>query len=145
MRRVRSTLQHVGFPLVVAAGVNLLVLLFAIVLFSNHVTPSYGVRVLPARTHYVMGSYNRSNMRILTVMPGDTPRFFADTQEIEGGYEGLARLLDSWDCPNPSQLNVIITADEAVTFGVLQRVTDMVLDHGFTSYFAGRPDLLNYE
>ncbi len=145
MRRVRSSLPHIGFPIIVTAGINLFLLLCAIVLFSNHLTPSYGVRVYPARTHYGIGSYDRDNLRIITIMPGNSPRFFVDSTEIQGGFEGVERLFTEWDCPNPSQLNVIVNADEAVTFGVLQRLMDMVLDHGFTAHVAGRPDLLNYE
>lgn len=145
MRRVSSTLRDSGFPIVITVGANLVLLLCACVLFSNHLTPSYGVRVRPAATHFVMGSYDRSHMRIITVMPGNEPRFYIDSLEVAGGYEGLQQALTSWKRPNPSQLTVILNADEAVPHGVLQRLMDMVLSHGFTCTLTGRPDLDAHE
>lgn len=141
MRRINSTLRDAGFPIVVSAAANLVLLLCACVLFSNHLAPDYGVRVRPAATHFVMGSYDRSNMRIITIMPGEEPRFYIDSRLIQNGYFGVEQVLKEWDRPNPSQLTVILNADEAVPHGVLQRLTDMVLDHGFTCTFSGRPDL----
>ncbi len=145
MRRVTSTLRDSGFPIVITVGANLFLLLCACVLFSNHLTPGYGVRVRPAATHFVMGSYDRSNMRIITVMPGNEPRFYVDSREVPGGYRGLEQVLKSWERPNPSQLTVILNPDEVVPHGVLQHLIDMVLSHGFTCTLTGRPDLDAHE
>lgn len=139
MRRIRSSLKGTGFAIIAVAGVNLFLLLCLCVLLNTHRLPRYGVSVLPAESHFVIGHFDRSHSHILTMTPGDTPRFFLEEKEVEGGLEGVEALLSGWDSPNPERVVVVLVCDEAVSAGTVQRVADMVLMHGFTCAFAGRP------
>lgn len=141
MRRVRSSLQGNGFHIVVIALLNLFLLLCVCVLLHHHRLPRYGANVRPAASHFVMGAYDRSNSHIITVTPGEIPRFFSEEKEIMDGLQGVESILKSWDCTNPSRVTVVLVCDEAVSAGTLQTLADMVLSHGFTCSFAGRPSL----
>lgn len=142
MRRVQSSLEGTGFAIVVIAGVNLFLLMCLCVLLAHHRTPRYGINVHPAASHFVMGAYDRSSSHILTVTPGESPRIFLEEEEVPGGLAGLENVLRRWDGVRPpSAVTVILMCDEAVAAGVVQRLTDAILSHGFTCVFAGRPAL----
>ncbi len=139
MRRIRSNLDGSGFAILVVAGVNLFVLLCMCVLLTSYSSPKYGVNVSPASSHFVIGAYDRSLSHIITISPGETPRFFLDDHEIPGGPDGLDRQLAEWDCHTPSRVTVIIVCDEAVAVGSVQQLADKILSHGFTCALYGRP------
>lgn len=139
MKRVRSGLNDSGFPIVVIAGVNLFLLLCLCVLLSNHRMPRYGAGVRPAESHFIMGRQDRAHTHLLTVLPGETPRVFLEDREIEGGLNGVESVLAGWDCASPSRVSVVLVCDEAAPAGALQKLADMVLCHGFSCSFAGRP------
>lgn len=141
MKRIRSSLNGTGFAIIAVAGVNLFLLLCLCVLLNTHRLPRYGVSVRPAESHFVIGHYDRSHSRIITVTPGDVPRFFVEEEEIKGGLEGVEKKLEQWDAPNPERVVVILACDEAVSAGTVQRLVDMVLQHGFTCALSGRPPL----
>lgn len=141
MKRVRSSLKGNGFHIVVIALLNLFLLLCICVLLHHHRLPRYGANVLPASTHFVMGAYDRSNSHIITVTPGETPRFFLEEKEIKDGLDGIERLFKTWDCAAPARITVVLVCDEAVASGTMQKLADMVLSHGFTCTLAGRPAL----
>lgn len=141
MRRVRTSLKGNGFHIVVIALLNLFVLLCICVLLHHHRLPRYGANVRSAATHFVMGSYDRSNSHIITVTPGDVPRFFIEEKEVKEGLAGVEKILKSWDCAAPNRVTVVLVCDEAVAVGTMQRLADMVLMHGFTCTYAGRPAL----
>ncbi len=141
MRRVRSSLKGNGFHIVVIALLNLFLLLCICVLLHHHRLPRYGANVRPAETHFVMGSYDRSTSHIITVTPGESPRFYIEENGIANGLEGVEAVLKSWDCAVPARVTVVLVCDEAVSAGTLQILADMVLSHGFTCTFAGRPAL----
>ncbi len=141
MRRVRSTLKNGGSPIVVIAMVNLFLVLCISVLLTNHLTPRYGFTVQPQDSHFVIGSYDRDHMHIVSVAPGDTPRIYVGSELVRGGFAGFEQHLSSWDAPNPSRVSVVLVIDKAVAAGAVQRLTDMVLAHGFTCSYAGVPAL----
>lgn len=141
MKRVRSSLKGNGFHIVVIALLNLFLLLCICVLLHHHRLPRYGANVRPAATHFVMGAYDRSTSHIITVTPGDTPRFFLEEKEIKGGLDGVEEILKTWDCASPNRVTVVLVSDEAVSVGTMQKLADMVLSHGFTCSFAGLPAL----
>lgn len=121
------------------SGVLLLLVLCACVLLTNHLVPEYGLLVRPADSHFTMGMYDRSQSHLVTVLPGDEPRLYIDSAPVEGGMSAFPALLDSWANATPSQVMVIFVVDEAVTAGVVQRLTDMVLQHGYSCSMAGTP------
>ena len=139
MRRIRSNLKGSGFAILIAAGVNLFVLLCMCVLLTSYRSPKYGVNISPASSHFSIGAYDRSLSHIITGSPGETPRYFLEDREIPGGLNGLDRQLAEWDCHIPSRVTVIIVCDEAVAVGSVQQLADKVLSHGFTCALYGRP------
>ncbi len=139
MRRLRTNLKVTGTALLAAAGVNVVVLLCMCVLLTSYRPLRYGVNIHPADTHYVIEAYDRTGSHIIAVSPGETPRFFLESQEIHGGFDGVEKVLASWDCPNPSRITVIVACDEAVSIGTIQKLTDLILLHGFNCAFFGRP------
>lgn len=141
MRRVRSTLKDSGFAIIILAGVNLFVLLCMCVLLTGYRPPRYGINVRPAPSQFAIDAYDRSLSHIITITPGETPRFFLEDREVTDGLKGIDAVLDAWACPNPSRVTIIIVCDEAVSIGSVQRLADKVMSHGFTCAFFGRPSL----
>ncbi|MBR1982796.1 MAG: hypothetical protein IKA23_08605 [Akkermansia sp.] len=141
MRRVRSTLKEGGFPIIVVAGVNLFLVLCVCVLLSNHLMPRFGFTVQPQETHFAIESYNRDLTHIVSVAPGAEPRLYVGSELVRGGFPGFEQQLKSWSVPNPSRVSVILVLDKAVPAGVVHRLTDMVLSHGYTCSYAGVPAL----
>lgn len=141
MRRVRSTLKEGGFPILVVAGVNLFLVLCVCVLLSNHLGPRFGFTVQPDESHFSIGSYDRDRTHIVSVAPGDMPRIYVGSKLVRKGYEGFEKHLASWNAPNPSRVSVILVIDKAVSSGVVNKLTDMILSHGFTCSYAGVPAL----
>lgn len=139
MRRIRSNLKGSGFAIIVLAGVNLFVLLCMCVLLTSYRAPRYGINLRPAESHFVLGSYDRSLSHIITITPGEIPRFYVENDEIQGGLDGMEDVLKSWENPNPSHVTVIIVCDEAVSIGTVQQLADMILSHGYNCAFFGRP------
>lgn len=139
MRRVRSNLKDAGFAIIISAGVNLFVLLCMCVLLTSYRAPRFGINVRPPESHFVIGSYDRSLSHIITVTPGETPRFFLEEREVPNGIDGIDAVLDEWKCPNPARVTVIIVCDEAVSVGSVQLLADKVLAHGYNCAFFGRP------
>lgn len=141
MRRVRSTLKSGGFPIVAIAAVNLFLVLCISVLLTNHLTPRFGVAVQPQETHFTIGNYNRDHTRIVSVAPGIVPRIYVGSELVQGSYAGFEDQLAAWDAANPERIMVVLVIDKAVPTGVIQRLTDMVLSHGFSCSYAGVPAL----
>lgn len=139
MRLIRSSLKGSGFTILIVAGVNLFLLLCMCVLLTSYRPLRHGVNISPSASHFVIHSYDRSLSHIITVAPGETPRFFLENDEISGGMDGIESLLSSWDRPIPSHVTVIIVCDEAVAVGSVQQLVDRILSHGFTCAFFGRP------
>ncbi len=140
MRRIRSSLGSGGFPILVVAGVCLFVLLCTCVMLSNHLLPRYGLNVRPATSHFLMSAFDRSQTHILTVTPGSPPCYYLEGRMIEGGMKGVEEKLREWDCATPSQVCVLVVADQAVPSGDLQNLADLILLHRFTCMIAGRPE-----
>lgn len=130
-----------GPVIVIAAVMSLFLVLCIMVMLPNHIVPRFGVLARPSESHFVMGSYDRSTGHVVTVAPGpgDTPRVFVESKEVPGGLKGFEDCLREWDCETPSRVRVLLVVDAAVPAGVLQRLTDMVLSHGFSCGFSGIP------
>lgn len=141
MRRARSQLKTGGFAIIILAGVNLFVLLCMCVLLTGYRAPVFGLNVHPADTRFIIGAYDRDNTHIITVTPGDTPRYFLRNREIPNGAEGLDAELAAWKTNSTTPVTVIIVCDEAASAGALQQVADKVLAHGHHCVIYGRPDL----
>lgn len=139
MRRVRSNLKGSGFAIIILAGVNLFVLLCMCLLLTSYRSPRHGFSVKPAVSHFVIGAYDRSQSHIITVLPGNPARFYAEDHEIPQGLAGVDAELESWRTPTPAGVSVIIVCDEAVSVGDVQQLVDKVLTHGYTCAFFGRP------
>ena len=139
MRRIRSNLNGSGFAIVVLAGVNLFILLCACVLLTSYRAPRFGVNIRPAATHFSIVRFDRSLSH--TITPGETPRYYSEDKEIPGGLTGVKRLLDKWkETPvRPDSITIIIACDEAVSIGTVQTLADVIMQHGFTCAFYGRP------
>ena len=99
MRRIRSNLKGSGFAIIVLAGVNLFVLLCMCVLLTSYRAPRYGINLRPAESHFVLGSYDRSLSHIITITPGEIPRFYVENDEIQGGLSSLSAMRPSPSAP----------------------------------------------
>ncbi len=139
MRRVRSTLNEGGYGILMVAAVNLILVLCVCLLLPKHLGPRYGYGVQMQESHFVVESYNRDFSHIVSVAPGDTPRIYVGSELIRGGYEGFEEQLKSWASATPSRISVILVLDKAVSAGVAQRLTDMILSHGYTCCHAAVP------
>lgn len=139
MRIPHDRLPDRGPVIVIVACVGLFLVLCLTVLLPNHIVPRFGMRVRPAESHFVMGSYDRDAGHVVSVAPGDTPRVFVESEEVPGGVKGLEAFLRQWDCANPSRVRVVLVVDAAVSAGTMQELADMVLRHKFTCSFAGLP------
>lgn len=139
MRHIRSTLTHNGASALFVSAALLMVVLVACALLTNHLVPTYGVRVRPANTHFVMGSYDRSYFHIVSVLPGETPSLYAESTPVEGGVDGFPKLLETWKADRPSRVTVILVPDEAVPTGTVNRLADMILSCGYNCSISGTP------
>ncbi|MFI3243699.1 MAG: biopolymer transporter ExbD [Akkermansia sp.] len=142
MKRDRISLGDGGWPLIVLAAINLMLLLCIIFVLQNHQSPHFGMNVRMASSSFVMGNMNRQETQVLTVAAGDTPRFFLGSKPIAGTWAGLNRELSRLREEQPNQINLIIVADESVTIGTLQRLMDEALILGFNCSIAARPPSL---
>ncbi len=125
--------------MLVVTAVNLFLVLCVCVLLPNHLGPHYGYTVQPQESHFVIGSYNRDFTHIVSVAPGDVPRIYVGSELVRGGYEGFQKRLESWNTGSPSRVTVILVLDKAVSAGVAQHLTDMVLSCGFSCSHAAVP------
>ncbi len=139
MRRPKSTLEPMGFPIVVVSGLSALLLLGVCGLLGKHRVPQYGIDVLPAESHFTMSSIERDNTHTITISAGDTPRFFFDAQEVKGSWEELDKQLKALE-GNPS-VHIVLVQDEAVSIGTTQRIVDRILSYGYSCSLAARPAL----
>lgn len=139
MHKIRSSLSSGGFAIVVIAFVNLFVLVCLSILLGLHRSPVFGMQISPAESHFVMGMYDRSMSHVITIAPGEPPRFFLEENELPGGLEGMEPMLQKWDCSTPSRVTVILVCDRAVPAGIIQKVADQVLMHGFNCTLSGIP------
>lgn len=140
MRRVRSQLNHSGASALVVSGCLMLMALCACLMMTNHLVPNYGVRVRPADSHFSIGEYDRTAARIVTILPGDEPTLYVESNLLPGGMSAFAELLDEWaKNNNAAKVTVILVIDEAVAAGTVQRLTDMVLTRGMDCCIAGTP------
>ena len=142
MRRVRSSLGSPGYPIVIAAGVNLFLLFCFMVWAPVHRLPRFGVNVYAPESHFVMDSYNRNNLHIITITPGETPRVYAEGVLLSNGIESLATKLDEWAATTTGRkedVTILLECDPAVSAGMQQKLIDMVLLRKFTCSLVGRP------
>lgn len=139
MRRVRSNLKGSGFAIIILAGVNLFVLLCMCLLLTSYRAPRHGFNLKPTASHFEISAYDRSQSHIITILPGNPPRYYMEDHEIEHGIEGVDAELDAWKSATPAGVTVIIACDEAVSVGAVQQLADKVLSHGYTCAFFGRP------
>ncbi len=141
MRRIRSSLNGTGFAIVILAGVNLFVLLCVCVLLTGYRAPRFGVNIRPAASHFSIERFDRSLSHIITVMPGETPRYYVGDSEILNGLQGIKELLSEWreTTNRPETITVIIACDAAVSVGTVQTLTDLIMQAGLTCAFYGRP------
>lgn len=144
MRRVRSTLGSPGYPILIAAGVNLFLLLCFCVWLQVHRLPRFGVNVYPEASHFAMDSYNRNNLHIITITAGEAPRVYAEGVQLKDGLNSLPATLDAWAAGMTTRrdnMTIILECDPATSAGVLQKAIDMVLQRKFTCSIAGRPSI----
>lgn len=142
MRRVRSTLGSPGYPIVIAAGANLFLLFCFLVWSPVHRLPRFGVNVYSPESHFVMDSYNRDNLHIVTITPGEKPRVYAEGVLLPGGLDELSDKLDAWAAQvkgRKQNTTILLECDPAVSSGTQQKLIDMVLLRRFTCSLVGRP------
>lgn len=139
MKRTHLTLSDGGWPLIVMAMVNMLLVLCIIFTLRYHITPHFGMNVRMASSSFVMGTLNKDDTRVLTITAGDSPCFYFATQAIPNAWDGLEQELKQLNAQSSHQYNIVIVADEAVTIGTLQRAMDLILTQGHNCTIAARP------
>lgn len=145
MRRLRYGFNTPGFPVVIAAVVNLFLLICFMVWLPVHRLPRYGMSFYLPDAHYRMAPFTRDNLHIVTITAGEAPRAYAAGVEVPGGLTGLQARLDEWaalrDTSQKKDVTVMLEFDPAVSAGEQQRIIDMVLTRGFRCSLIGRPAL----
>ncbi len=142
MKSIRSAkLGSGGATILAVAGINLFFLLCMCVLLGTHLLPRYGVNVRPAASHFVMSAYDRDQTHLITIAAGMPPSYYLEGNIIPGGLTGVEAQLREWKCASPARVVVLVVADDAVPSGDVQRLTDCILQHGFTCMMAARPDV----
>lgn len=139
MKKAHLSLKDGGWPLIVIAGINLMLVLCIIFVLRNHISPHFGVNVRMMSSHYVMGMVDREQSLILTITAGDEPSYYLGNKKVEGGRKELNKTLEALNAEDEARHTIIIVADEAVSVGNLQAVTDIILAHGYTCTLAARP------
>lgn len=143
MRRLRSGFSAPGFPIVIAAVINLFVLICFLVWLPVHRLPRYGMSFYLPEAHYRMASFSRDNLYIVSVTAGDVARAYVGGVEVPGGIQGLQTRLDEWaalrEKSQKKDVTIMFEFDPAVSAGEQQRLIDMVLTRGFRCSLIGRP------
>lgn len=139
MKRTHLTLSDGGWPIVVMAVVNMLLVLCIIFMLRNHISPYFGMNVKMASSSFVMGSLNRDDTRVLTIAAGDSPRFYFGAKYVAKHWDGLESELKAFAQESHNQITIVIVADESVTVGTLQRTVDLILALGYNCTVAARP------
>ncbi len=142
MKRNRLTLSDGGWPIIVIASINLLLVLCIIFVLNNHTSPHFGMNVRMAESSFIMSNINRQATQVLTVAAGDTPRFYLGSKQINGTWAALEQELKTLREEQPNQTNIVLVADECVTVGTLQRMMDLMMTLGFNCTIAARPPSL---
>ncbi len=141
MQRVRSTLPDLGFPLVLIAWANMLLLLCICVLLNNHTLPQFGYDIHSAESHFSITTIDRTHTHIITISAGDKPRFFLNMEELPDSWEEIDASLKELSPEEASRTHIVIVQDEAVSAGTTQRLVDLILMNGYRCSLAARPYL----
>lgn len=142
--KVQSTLPVGSFLVLGCVLLDIVILVFVITLMGTRILPRYGVTVAPAASRFHMGSYDPRFMYVLTVAPGDAPRFFLENKPLTGGYEGVEKALDDLLATIPAEnrhrVTIVIYADKSISVDTERRLFDIVLGKGLTCAPAAEPD-----
>lgn len=142
--KVQSTLPLGSFLLLGCVLLDVVVLVFVVTLTGARILPRYGVSVNPAESRFHMASYDPKFMYVLTVAPGDEPRFFLESRALEGGYEGVEKALDELKAATRPEdrhrLAIVVYADKSISIGTERRLFDLVLEKGMICAAAAEPD-----
>ncbi len=139
MQRVKSTLPDSGFPIIIIAWANILLLLFVCALLKNHSLPQFGVDVVSSESHFNISRIDRKQTHFITITAGDKPRLFLDTKELPNSQDEIAKALKALAGKNPTRTHIVIIQDEAVAVGATQQLIDEILRLGYRCSLAARP------
>ena len=142
MRRVRTTLNSPGYPILIAAGFNVFLLICFLVWAPVHSLPRYGMSFYLWESHHEMESYQRDNLHFLTITAGENPRVYVDGVQMEGGLSDLPARLKEWqETSAKKKKTILLECDPAGTSGVQNQICDLVMTYGFECSIVGRPSV----
>ncbi len=139
MQRVKSTLPDTGFPIIIIAWANILLLLFVCALLKNHSLPQFGFDVVSSESHFNISRIDRTQTHFITITAGDKPRLFLDMTELPNSREEIVKALEGLAGKNASRTHIVIIQDEAVAVGAAQQIIDEILRLGYRCSLAARP------
>ncbi len=139
MHRVKSTLPDSGFPIIIIAWANILLLLCVCILLNNHLIPQFGFDISQSESHFNISRVDRTQTHVISIAAGDQPRLFLDMQELPHSWDEIREELKKLSDDKPALTHIVIMQDEAVSIGTTQRLVDQILSLGYRCSLSACP------
>jgi biopolymer transport protein ExbD len=127
--KLESTLTDRAGLLYTGPLMDVILLLLIFFLFGSNFVLKSGVEVELPRSSSVLPSAEDAN--IITLIPEDTSEFYFNDERID-----LSELDSKLDEALPRSNEVILLGDEAVSYGTIMNISQLVLKKGFELSFA---------
>ncbi|MDF1859593.1 MAG: biopolymer transporter ExbD [Verrucomicrobiales bacterium] len=127
--KLESTLSDRAGLLYTGPLMDVILLLLIFFLFGSNFVLKSGVEVELPRSSSVLPS--AEDAHIITLIPEDTSEFYFNDERID-----LSELESKLDEALPRSNEVILLGDEAVSYGTIMNISQLVLKKGFELSFA---------
>ncbi len=139
--KTRSDLPTSVLFLLLAVGLDLVVLIFVLTILTSRVGMEYGYEIKSASSRYVMNV--SPDAIFLSVTAGEKPEFFIGNRRIDGGMSGVSRELDHLvkdaKDSNSERVTIVLNLDGTVSRYLEQDLVDLVLSKGMNCAIAAGP------
>lgn len=127
--KLESTISDRAGMIYTAPLVDVVLLLLIFFLFGSSLVLKSGVGVTLPRSTSALPVAEEAH--IITLLPGDTGRFYFNDQKSD--LESLAALLEEGAARSRQ---VVLLGDEAIPYGVVMEISQIILQSGFDLSFA---------
>lgn len=139
--RSKTTLPNPSMWPLLAAILDVVLLLFIATPLGSNVLPSHGVMIRPAPSQFYAGTTGQNS--VISVTAGSQPIFFLDKQRIDGGIPMLSRELDKKykERNQTDRITITLLLDKDVTVALEQELIELILNKGMNCARAAEPAL----
>lgn len=139
--RSKTTLPNPSMWPILAAVLDVVLLLFIATPLGSNVLPSHGVAIRPVPSQFYAGTTGKNS--VVSVTAGSQPIFFLDEQRIEGGIPMLSRELDQQykESNKTDRITITLLLDKDVTVALEQELIELILNKGMNCARAAEPAL----